>query len=250
VNRSIESYNLHEGARHIYDFFWHEFCDWYLEMIKLHPEQSKPTLLYVFESSLRLLHPFMPFITEELWQNLPHRGDSIVIAQYPEFEEAIVDELAESQTELLQDIIVKVRNIRSEMNVDAKQTVPVRIATEDPGLKQLLSDAREYIFKLAQVRQVEIVPKLSGDKLAAHAVAGGLALEVPLAGLIDVEAERARLKKDLEKVQREIDGLERKLNNASFVDRAPKDVVEENRRRLADYQDQAAKLTEGLRRLG
>ena len=249
VNRSMELYNLHEGARHIYDFFKHEFCDWYLEMIKLHPEQSKPTVLYVFESYLRLLHPFMPFITEELWQNLPHKGDSIVVAPYPEFDTTMFDERAESQTELLRDIIVKVRNIRFEMNVDAKQTVPVRIATDDPGLKELLSDAREYIFKLAQVSQVEIVPKLSADKLAAHAVAGGLALEVPLAGLIDVEAERARLKKDMEKVQREIDGLERKLNNSSFVDRAPKEVVEENRRRLADYQDQAAKLTEGLKRL-
>src|SRR5205809_974911 len=97
VNRSIERYNLHEGARHIYDFFWHEFCDWYLEMIKLHPERSKPTLLYVFESSLRLLHPFMPFITEELWQNLPHKGESIVIAPYPEFDPELLNQRVESQ---------------------------------------------------------------------------------------------------------------------------------------------------------
>jgi len=250
VNRSIELYNLHEGSRHIYDFFWHEFCDWYLEMVKLHPEQSKPTLLYVFESALRLLHPFMPFITEELWQNLPHKGESIVIAPYPEFDPDLVDERAESQTELIQEIIVKVRNIRSEMNVDAKHAVPVRIATDDSGLTQLLSDTREYIFKLAQVNQVEVVAKLSEDKLAARAVAGSLALEVPLAGLIDVETERARLKKEFEKAHREIDSLERKLSNSSFVDRAPKEVVEENRRRLADYQDQAAKLADGLKRLG
>jgi valyl-tRNA synthetase len=192
----------------------------------------------------------MPFITEELWQNLPHKGESIVIAPYPEFDPELVDEQAQSQTELIQEIIVRVRNIRSEMNVDAKQAVPVRIATEDAGLTRLLSDTREYIFKLAQVNQVEVVPKLSEDKLAARAVAGSVALEVPLAGLIDVETERARLKKDMEKVQREIDNLERKLSNSSFVDRAPQEVVEENRRRLADYQDQAAKLTDGLKRLG
>ncbi|PYS15256.1 MAG: valine--tRNA ligase [Acidobacteria bacterium] len=249
VNRSIELYNLHEAARNVYDFFKHEFCDWYLEMIKLDPERSKPTLLYVFESALRLLHPFIPFITEELWQNLPHKGDSIVIAPYPEFDPELADESAESQTELVQDIIVKVRNIRAEMKVDAKQTVPVRIATNDPELTQLLSNAREYIFKLAQVSQVEIVPKLSGDKLAAQAVAGGLAIEVPLAGLIDVEAERLRLTKEMEKTQREIDKLDRTLSNTSFVDRAPKEVIEENRRRLADYRDQAAKLGEGLKRL-
>ena len=250
VNRSIELDNLHEGARHIYDFFWHEFCDWYLEMIKLHPERSKPTLLYVFESALRLLHPFMPFITEELWQNLPHKGESIVIAAYPEFDAGFVGETAESQAELVQEIVVKVRNIRAEMNVDSKLAVPVRIATDDASIKQLLSDAREYIFKLAQVNQMEVVSKLSGDKLAAQAVAGGLVLEVPLAGLIDVDAERARLSREMEKVQREIDGLDRKLSNASFIDRAPKEVVEGNRRRLADYRDQAAKLAEGLKRLG
>ena len=250
VNRSVEQYNLHEGARHIYSFFWHEFCDWYLEMIKLHPERSKPTLLYVFESALRLLHPFMPFITEELWQNLPHKGESIVMAPYPEFDPQMVDKRAESQAELIQEIIVKVRNVRAELNVDAKLTVPVRIATTDAELTELLSSAREYLFKLAQVNQLEIVPRLSGEQLGARAVAGGLALEVPLAGSINVDAERARLKKELEKVQDQVESLERKLSNASFVDRAPKEVVEENRRRLAHYQNQAAKLAEGLKRLG
>ncbi len=249
VNRSVEQYNLHEGARHIYRFFWHEFCDWYLEMIKLHPERSKPTLLYVFESALRLLHPFMPFITEELWQNLPHKGESIVMASYPEFVPELLNEKMESQVELVQEIVVKVRNIRSEMGVDSKQAVSLRIATTDQDLGNLLSDARDYIFKLAQVGQMEIVPQLSGGKLAAQAVAGGLALEVPLEGLIDTEAERTRLNREMEKVRREIESVDRKLSNASFVDRAPKEVVEENRRRLADYQDQAAKLAEGLKRL-
>jgi valyl-tRNA synthetase len=249
VNRSVELYNLHEGGRHIYSFFWHEFCDWYLEMIKLHPQQSKATLLYVFETALRLLHPFMPFITEELWQNLPHHGESIVIAPYPEFDPELVNEQVEVETELIQQIVVKVRNIRAEMNVDAKQLVPLRVATADPQLAKLLSDGREYVFKLAQVSQMEIVPLLSGDKLAAQAVAGGLALEVPLAGLIDTDAERARLKKAIEKARREIESLERKLSDAAFIERAPKEVVEENRRRLADYQAQAAKLVEGLERL-
>jgi valyl-tRNA synthetase len=145
---------------------------------------------------------------------------------------------------------VKVRNIRAEMNVDAKQMVTVRVAVADSDLTKILSDAREYIFKLAQVSHMEIVTQLSGDKLAAQAVAGGLALEVPLAGLIDAEAERVRLTKALEKVQSEIAKIERTLSNANFVDRAPKEVVEENRRRLAEYQDQATKLSEGLKRLG
>ena len=249
ANASLEQYNLHEGARSIYRFFWHEFCDWYLEMIKLHPERSKPTLLYVFESALRLLHPFMPFITEELWQNIPHKGESIVIAPYPEFDDAVIDPNVETRMESVQDVITKVRNIRAEMNVDAKQSVVVRIAATDPEVTALLSEARDYIFKLAQVSEVEVVPRLSGDKLAAQAVAAGCALEVPLEGIIDIESERARLSKELERVERESNGLERKLSNASFVERAPKDVVEENRRRLADYQAQAAKLRTALERL-
>jgi len=250
ANASMELHNLHEAARTIYGFFWDEFCDWYLEMVKQHPERSKPVLLYVFESALRLLHPFMPFITEELWQNTPHKGESIVVASYPSVDSGRVDLEAEAQVSMIQDVIAKIRNIRAEKNVDAKQPVTVRIATTDAAISSVLSGARDYIFKLAQVSEMEIVPALSGDKSAAQAVAAGCALEVPLAGLIDVESERARVSKELEKVRREIDGLERKLSNASFVERAPKEVVEENRRRLADYQGQESKLTAALERLG
>ena len=249
TNASLDQYNLHEAARTMYRFIWHEFCDWYLEMIKLHPEKSKPVLLFVFESSLRLLHPFMPFITEELWQSIPHNGESIVISRYPQFDPELADASAESQTEMVQDVIVKVRNIRSEMNVDSKKPVVVRIATQDAVTSSLLNNAREYIFKLANVSQFDVVPQLSGDKLAAQAVAAGCSLEVPLADLIDHDAERARLSRELEKVRKEIDILERKLSNSSFIERAPKEVVEENRRRIADYQDQAEKLTSGVERL-
>jgi valyl-tRNA synthetase len=218
-------------------------------MIKLHPERSKPVLLYVFETALRMLHPFMPFLTEELWQTIPHEGESIVIARYPAFESALADATAESQVEMVQDVIVKVRNIRSEMNVDTKQPVVVRMATEDQNVANLLTGARDYIFKLATVSQLEVVPRLQGSKLVAQAVAAGCALEVPLEGLVDRDAERARLTRELEKVRKETDGLDRKLTNENFVKNAPASVVEENRKRLKDYQDQAAKLTSALERL-
>ena len=249
VNTSLEQYQLHEASRTIYSFFWHEFCDWYLEMIKLHPERSKPVLLYVFERALRMLHPFMPFLTEELWQVMPHEGESIVISEYPKFDPAFSDPEAESQTEMVQDVIVKVRNIRSEMGVGAKQPVVVRLATEDTNIAKLISGAREYIFRLASVRDLEIVPRLEGNKQAAQAVAAGCAIEVLLEGLIDTKSERLRLERELEKAQKEIDGLDRKLSTASFVERAPASVVEENRHRLRDYQDQAAKLKSALERL-
>src|SRR5262249_19609888 len=132
---------------------------------------------------------------------------------------------------------------------DAKQSVPVRVETADVAKKNLVEGARDYVFKLALVSSIEVVPSLGEDKLSARAVAGGLSIEVPLAGLIDVGAESARLTKELEKAQKEIDGLNRQLSNASFVDRAPKEVVAEKRQRLADYQDQATKLADSLKRL-
>lgn len=249
INTSVDQYQLHEAGRSVYRFSWNEFCDWYLEMIKLHPERSKPTLLYVFETSLRLLHPFMPFITEELWQNLPHKGETIVLAEYPEFDPELVDANVERNAEIIQELITKVRNIRSEMNVEPKKAVVVRVATNDPAVSELLSQTRDYIFRLARVSSVEVVSQLSGDKLAAQAVAAGFSLEVPLADLIDANAEKARLTKELEKVRQQTDGLDRKLSNASFVERAPKEVVEENRKRLADYREQAEGLQAALERL-
>ncbi len=249
VNKALDRYFLHEAARSIYQFFWHEFCDWYLEMAKLHPEKSRPVLIHVFEKALRTLHPFMPFITEELWQRIPHNGESIVVAPYPELEAELVDETVERDTALIQEIIVKVRNIRSEVNVDAKQLVPLRVGTEDSGIRDVLVRHEDYMQRLARVERLEVVPKLDSEGAAAQAVAGSVALEVPLAGLIDLEAEQIRLNREMEKVRREISSLEGKLSNRKFVERAPKEVVEENRQRLSDYQTKEARLVEGLERL-
>jgi valyl-tRNA synthetase len=249
VRLSMEQYHLHEAARSIYRFFWDEFCSWYLEMIKLHPEQSKATLLFVFESALRLLHPFMPFITEELWQSIPHKGESIVIAAYPELESGPGDAAAETDTEMIQDIITKVRNIRAEYNVDSKQTVTVRIATSDERIIGLLQSAGDYIHKLAQVGQVMVVGHIVGDKLSAQAVAAGCTIEVPLAGLIDLAAEMARLTKLRDKATRDRDIIEKQVSNPDVVARAPAEVIEEKRRQLADLEDQIRKLTSGIDRL-
>jgi valyl-tRNA synthetase len=249
VRMSMEQYQLHEATRSIYRFFWDEFCSWYLEMIKLHPERSKPTLLFVFESALRLLHPFMPFITEELWQSIPHKGESIVISPYPEMESVAGDAGAESDTEMIQDIITKVRNIRAEYSVDSKQTVSVRVATSDARIIGLLKDAGDYIHKLAQVSEVIIVEQLSADKLSAQAVAAGCAIEVPLAGVIDLAAEMVRLTKLRAKALNDKAIIEKQLSNPDVVARAPAEVIEEKKRQLADLEDQIRKLTTGIDRL-
>jgi valyl-tRNA synthetase len=191
----------------------------------------------------------MPFITEELWQNTPHVGESIVIAPFPRLGMEFFDERAESSMGTVQEIVTTVRNIRAEKNVETKSKVPLRVATTDPETVALLGEAREYIFKLAGVSQLDIVPALSGGGATVQGVAAGLPLEVSLEGLLDVNAERARLTQGLEKARKEIDGLERKLSNASFVERAPKLVVEENRQRLEEYRDQASKLMAAIERL-
>jgi valyl-tRNA synthetase len=249
VNESLDRYFLHEGARGLYQFFWHEFCDWYLEMTKLHPEKSRPVLGFVLEGYLRLLHPFMPFITEELWQRVPHEGESIVVAPYPAFRADLVDAGAEADVALLEEIIVKVRNIRAEMNVDVRATLPLRVAVDGAGVGEMILQNQEYVRRLARVESVEIVSALIGEKGSARAVAGSVTLEVPLSGVIDLDAERARLTRDLVRVDQQIADLDRKLSNPQFVERAPEAVVQENRQRLADYRDQAQRLRDGLARL-
>jgi valyl-tRNA synthetase len=204
-------------------------------------------MLFVFESALRLLHPFMPFITEELWQSIPHNGESIVIAPYPEMESDPRDEKSESEMEIVQDIITKVRNIRSEMNVDSKQTVTLRIAAH-PRMQALLQESDEYIRKLAQVSEVTI-GAISGDKMSAQAVAAGCAIEVPLAGVIDLGAERMRLTKLLEKAIKDKALIENQLSKSDFRERAPQEVVQEKNRLRLELDDQIVKLTAGIDRL-
>ncbi len=249
VNDALEGYFLHEASKSIRQFFWRDFCDWYLEMTKLHPAESRPVLLYVLESSLRLLHPFMPFLTEELWQRMPHRGESIVVADYPVPRDDLIDAASERSAELIQEIIVKVRNVRAEMNVDAKTRLPLRIAGADRATAAMLSANAAYVRRLARVDAIDFVAAPSEARAAARAVAGPVSLEIPLAGVLDLEAEQARLRREIDKVRKEIAGLERKLGNAKFVDRAPREVVEENRQRLAGYRDQESRLAEGLDRL-
>ena len=250
VNLALDRYFLHEATRSLYQFFWHEFCDWYLEMTKLHPHESRPVLLYVLESSLRMLHPFMPFVTEELWQRIPHNGESIVVAPYPAVRQSRVDESAERDAELIQEIIVKVRNIRSEMNVDVKTFLQLRAAVEDTSVGEMLLDNEDYLKRLARIEGLELVSHLSGDKATAQDVAGNVSLEISLAGLIDIDAERDRLGQTLKKVLQEIVKLDRKLSDQKFVERAPVAIVEENRQRLVDYRVQEARLMEAIERLG
>ena len=275
VNAAIQNYRFHEAVQALYHFFWDDFCDWYIELTKADvtaPEDSparqraRDRLLTVLECSLRLLHPFMPFLTEELWQRLPgdkagllHRAyegaqPTIMLANYPHFSEKFdqrkIDERAEAEMQALIELISRVRNIRSEMNIKPGETVPVLVGAPDEKVRAVFAAGVPQIARLVRASEVLIQPSINGPRASARAVlAGGAEVAVPLEGLIDFAQERARLRKEQEKLQAEAEKLEGQLANKNFVERAPAEKVEELRQRLADIAQRTGALQQTLEAL-
>jgi valyl-tRNA synthetase len=252
VNKAIEEYRFHEAASDLYHFIWDEFCSWYIELSKplvasqdLGPEAeaARSRIAHVLEATLRLLAPFMPYITEEIWQLLPHPGPTVHLTAYPAGAEALVDPAVEAEMGYVLDLITKVRNIRSEMNVPSK---PLRlyVATADGRVAARVRANAADVGRLARLEALEVVDRMPELGLAARAVLPGAELAVPLEGIIDVEVERKRLMKELEKARNERAPLAKKLENPSFVERAAADVVEATRARVAELDATIARLEE------
>ncbi len=259
INQAFEEYRFHEASHCIYHFFWHELCDWYIELIKPkivsneindRDSSSLEVLIYVFDQALRLLHPFMPFITEELWQRLPHQGLSLAIEKFPVEHPGLNDELAVQQINAMIDVIVKIRNLRAEMNVDPGKRIQVNLASSEPAITAVLHSTIPYIHNLARCEKVNIVASLEEGNHSSRSVASGVEIELPLAGMIDLEAEKARVQKEIAKIDKEMTPLISKLNNANFLQNAPQEVITLNRNRIAEFQEKLEKLNENLRRLG
>jgi len=239
VNRAQETYRYHEAAQTLWEFFWHEFCDWYVELKKLRFREASGltddwrNVLTVFEAALRLLHPVMPFITEELWQRItegaPDRAPSIAVSQYPEIPESLADAEAEEEMRLLQETITAARNLRSENKIDPKQKVGVVLATRGAALKVARAHAAE-IEALARIG-------LDVREAAEDAPAFQMRLDVAPA---QIEARRQRLEKEIEQLEKVIANSERQLSNESFTSRAPAAVVDSMRAKLEDYRTQVA----------
>ena len=247
INAALNVYRFHEAANRIYDFFWGDLCDWYLELIKprLIADESVgkqaddaacANLVNLFEASLRLLHPIMPFITEEIWQELYDRKPpqkSIALAKYPLADENHIDLAAETQMAVLQDLIVNVRNLRAELKVGPKEKVPVQVFAFKPEIRALIEQNRGAVERLANVEAVEFVDsslaKLAGARHTAH-----FDVHVVYEMKIDVAAECERLKKELEKIEKEITSGQRQLSNEQFLAKAPASVVEGIRKRAAE----------------
>jgi valyl-tRNA synthetase len=244
VNAALETYRFHEAANRIYDFFWGEFCDWYLELIKprLNFEGGADTaqacvacanLVNLFDTSLRLLHPVMPFITEEIWQAM-YEGrpplKSIALAPYPRADEKQFDLAAETEMAILQDLIVNVRNVRAELKVEPKVKVPIEVFAQEPAIRTMIEQNHGAVERLANVEKITFVD-VSLSKQAGARSTARFDVHVIYERKIDVAAERDRLTKELEKIEKEYANNQRQLGNKQFLAKAPQKIVEGLRRR-------------------
>jgi valyl-tRNA synthetase len=254
TRRALDRYRFNEAASIVYQFMWHEFCDWYLEIAKSRLYQmgdpvaraaAQRTAVEVLETTLRLLHPFMPFITEELWQRLPHSGESIMMAPYPKPARGTHDAAAEGEMASVIAIVGAIRSIRSESRIAPGVEVPVMIRPADAAAAARIREAGALIASLARAR-LEVVPGAVRAPHSAVAVTADAEVYVGLAGIVDLEAERQRLAREIERTAREVAQLESKLGRAEFVERAPAEVVERERGRLAEQQARHAKLATSL----
>ncbi|ARF13120.1 valine--tRNA ligase [Sporosarcina ureae] len=255
LNETIESvtsladrYEFGEMGRALYNFIWDDFCDWYIEMAKLPlygedeaaKKMTRSVLAHVLDHTMRLLHPLMPFITEEIWQNLPHEGESITVAKWPEVDATMMDKSRASNMKLLMDIIKSVRTIRAEVNTPMSRKVDLYISAKDEKTVAVLEENRNYIVRFCNPETLTIGVKVNAPGKTMSAVVTGAELYLPLEGLIDIEEELARLTKELGKWQGEVKRVQGKLSNERFTAKAPESVVEEERAKEKDYLEKYA----------
>ncbi len=257
VTDLFDRFEFGEAGRQLYNFIWDDFCDWYIEMSKetLYGENeaakqtNKAVLVYVLDQSLRLLHPIMPFVTEEIWSKLPHEGTSLVVASYPVVEASFEDEKAIVGIGVLKELIRSVRNIRAEVNTPLSKPITLLIQTNDSAIEAFLQQNTNYIERFCNPEELVIAPDLQAPELAMSAVLTGATIYLPLAGLINIEEEISRLEKELAKWQQEVKRVQGKLANERFVANAPADVVEQERAKEADYLAKETAVKERIAQL-
>ena len=256
VAEGFKTYRLDLASQALYDFIWKDYCDWYLELTKpvLWDENADPavqkgtrrTLIRVLETVLRLAHPMMPFITEEIWQRVKtlagQTGETVMLAEYPTSDTSKIDEMAEKDIEWVKSVILGVRTIRGEMNISPSVNVPVFFKNGSAEDQRRLSENETFLKKLASLESIEWLDADAEAPLSATSLVANLEIHVPMAGLIDVDAEVARLDKEINRIKGELQKVSGKLNNANFVDKAPAAVVDKEKARQADFTASLEKL--------
>ena len=250
VTENLEKYELGVALQKVYDFLWDTYCDWYIELTKsrlysedtLQKQTALQVLVYVLDQTLRLLHPFMPFITEEIWQSIPHEGDALIVSQWPVYDEALAFKADEALMESVMNAIRSIRNRRAEMNVPPSKKAALFVVTTKP---QVFSEGEGFIQRLAYADQVTLLEKepenIDGMVCCTTADAK---LYIPMGQLVDVSKELDRIGKELDKARKNLAALEGKLSNENFVSRAPEAVVNAEREKAAKARDLIAQLEE------
>ncbi|MED4273607.1 valine--tRNA ligase [Weissella confusa] len=257
VTKNFDKFEFGEAGRSLYNFIWNDFADWYIEMTKEtlngNDEAAKKNvqavLAYVLDNTLRLLHPIMPFVTEAIWQEMPHDGESIVVAAYPEVKAELDNPTAAADFQSLTDLIKAVRTIRTEANAPMSTEIDVLIKTSDENLARIFDENSDYINRFVKPKSLEISADVAAPKLAMTQIISGAEVYVPLEELIDLDEEIARLQGDLKKFVGEVKRAEGKLGNEKFVNNAPEAVVAEEREKLADWQAKLAATESRLEEL-
>ncbi|WP_379946522.1 valine--tRNA ligase [Enterococcus devriesei] len=257
VTSLFDQFEFGEAGRQLYNFMWDDFCDWYIEMSKeiLYGEDeaakktNKSILVHVLDQTLRLLHPIMPFVTEEIWAKLPHTGESLVVVDYPVVQPENNDETAAKGMEVLKELIRSVRNIRAEVNTPLSKPITLLIKTSDPKVEAFLIENTSYIERFCNPEELTIASDITAPDLAMSAVLTGAEIYLPLAGLINIEEEIKRLEKELAKWTGEVKRVQGKLANERFVANAPEAVVDEERAKEKDYLEKQAAVQDRIESL-
>jgi valyl-tRNA synthetase len=259
VNEALKAYKVNEASLAIYRFVWHEFCDWYVEIVKprlatngASRRAAQALLVQVLETSVRLLHPFMPFLTEEVWQHLPGTEGSVMVAPFPVADEKAIDEDAEANMGRVIEAVNAIRNVRGEMNIKPRQTVDVTIRSADESLATLYRDHAIYFTDLARVGALRIGTALSKPDGAAVSIVDGAEIFTilpPESLELLVAEEQNRLEKGLQKIRRDLVALETKLANKDFFTKAPEAVIAKDKGRHASLLEKEARLKESIEAL-
>lgn len=255
VTRCIEAYRFNDASDAAYKFVWDTFCSWYLELTKpllsgddgADKDETRATFAWVLDQILKLLHPFMPFITEELWANTSaNRASHLIVSAWPQLSDSLVDEAAVAEVEWLQTLITNIRSVRADMNIPPSKKAPLLMLAGE--LDARLAAYAPQLSPMARVENVELASE--SPKGALQTVVDGVTYAIPLDGLIDLGAEKARLEKEIAKAKDEIEKIDKKLSNPAFTDKAPEKVVNLQKERRAGYADEVAKLEEAISGLG
>ena len=253
LNEALEAYKFYEAADKIYHFIWHEFCDWYIELVKPALKEknktSKTVLVESMDLILKLLHPFMPFITEEIWQHLPSSQKSLALAPFPESDSSLRDEKAEREMGLLQKAIVEVRTIRAENRIPPQAGIELWMKVKNNEEKSMIETHQIYFQTLANIQNIEFVDQFPLEKRLLKGVVGSWEMAIPLEGVLNLEQEKMRLEREISKLSLDTEKLEKRLKNKDFIDRAPENVVLETKEKLKSLQNRKAKLEESFRNI-